>query len=798
MVSPFPFFKGFRYNTGTLQAGDSPVCWAFISNLQSPEWIDLTVPAGLFVAWLLAVILIPHYAVKPVFWIITRTLYRLHPIGRENIPRTGPVLLLSNHVTYVDWLLLWAASPRHVRFVAYKGFTKNPLFKWFLRVTDSILIDGEGGPRQIVQSLKQIAEALDRGEAICLFPEGALSRGSGVMLPFRRGFERVLKQTKNPVTVVPVCLYQLWGSLFSYSGNKVFWKWPQHLPYHVTIVFGKPMPQTVTAMEVRLAIQQLTAETSIIASKHLRPVHRQFVRLASRFRYFRKLCFVDASTPTAREINYLKSLVGCICMARWLKPQIGTEKNVGIWLPTSVGSALANIALAFHHRVSVNLNYTMGMDAIRSAVRQTGMKTIITSKKFLTRAPLEIEGVNLVYLEDALRGITKWQRIRSLLMVVLLPGWVIERLVLRLGGHKIDDLVTIIFSSGSTGEPKGVMLSHRNISSNAVASVSHLGIVPGDSLMGVLPFFHSFGYTVLLWLPLQIGAGVVYYPDPRQAKEIGELCKKFKCMGLISTATFLRFYLRRCDPEDFKALRILVCGAEKLPPALAHEFEAKFGILPMEGYGCTELSPVVSANVPDVELNGTRQIRNKVGTIGHPIPGVAARTVDPDTLNPLAGGVEGMLQIKGPNVMVGYLDRPDLTAKAITDGWYTTGDMAKIDEDGFLTITGRLSRFAKIGGEMVPLEKVEEDLHAVLGTNDRVLAVTAVPDERKGERLIVLHTPAMTMPVKELTDQLGKRGIPNLWIPGDREFYPVPDLPLLGSGKLDLKRVREMALEIVK
>ena len=774
------------------------MCWAYIGNSSSLEWLDLTIPLGLFVLWLLGIFFVPHLAVRPVFWLITRTLYRMHVFGRENIPRTGPVLLLSNHVTYVDWLLIWSAAPRHVRFVAYKGFTKNPLFKWFLRVTDSILIDGEGGPRQIVQSLRQIAEALDRGEAICLFPEGSLSRGSGVMLPFRRGFERVLSQTKQPVPVVPVCLCQLWGSLFSYSQNKVFWKWPQQLPYHATIKFGSVLPSTVTAMEVRLVIQDLGAETSIEASKFYRPVHRQFVRIAARFRNFRLRCWVDASGPEAREVNYLKALVGAMCMSRWLKPRIGTEKNVGVWLPTSMGSALANISLAFHHRVSVNLNYTMGIDAIRSSVKQTGMKTVTTSKKFLSRVPLELEGVEFVYLEDALRGITKWQRIRTLLMVVLLPGWFLDRVVLRLGSHASDDVLTIIFSSGSTGEPKGVMLSQRNIASNAVSAVGHLGINPGDSLMGVLPFFHSFGYSVLLWLPLQIGAAVVFYPDPRQAKEIGELCRRFSCMGLISTATFLRFYLRRCDPADFKSFRLLMCGAEKLPPALAREFEQKFGILPMEGYGCTELSPVVSANVPDIQLNGVRQIRNKVGTIGHPIPGVAARTVDPETLKPIAAGADGMLQIKGPNVMAGYLGRPDLTAKVIHDGWYTTGDMARIDEDGFLTITGRLSRFAKIGGEMVPLEKVEEDMHAVLETNDRVLAVAAVPDERKGERLIVLHTPGMTMTVSDLTDKLGKRGIPNLWIPSDRDFHAVAELPTLGSGKLDLKRVGEMAREVAK
>ncbi len=297
---------------------------------------------------------------------------------------------------------------------------------------------------------------------------------------------------------------------------------------------------------------------------------------------------------------------------------------------------------------------------------------------------------------------------------------------------------------------------------------------------------------------MQIGASAVFYPDPRQAREVGELCRVHRCTGFLGTATFLRFYLRRCQPDDFRTLRLLVCGAEKLPPALAKEFEEKFGVLPMEGYGCTELSPAVAVNVTDVEVKGIKQIRNKIGTVGHPLPGIACRIVEPDTDRPLSPGSEGMLQVKGPNVMPGYLHRPDMTAKVIKDGWYTTGDMARIDDDGFITITGRLSRFAKIAGEMVPLEKVEEDMLALLGTNDRVLAVTAIADDRRGERLIVLHLPGLTIPPHEIGKKLAERGLPNLWIPGDRDYFEVKELPVLGTGKLDLRRLKEMAQEVAR
>jgi acyl-[acyl-carrier-protein]-phospholipid O-acyltransferase / long-chain-fatty-acid--[acyl-carrier-protein] ligase len=766
---------------------------ALISDQSTLEWADLAVLAAAFVLYCLVAIPFPGLVLRPFFWIVTRTIYRIRESGQENVPLTGPALLLSNHVTFIDWLLVWRACPRKVRFVAFAGWTKNPIFRWFLSVTNSILINGEGGPKQIVKSLKQITAALDAGEAICLFPEGALSRGSGVMLPFRRGFEKVLKDAKQPVPVIPIYLSQLWGSVFSYSRGKVLWKIPERIPYRVSVTFGKPLPPTITAPEVRLAIQELSADVMIRESDNLRPVHRQFLRKAARFANMRRVAWIDASAGSPREFSYMTALVGSICLSRWLKTRIGSVQNVGLWLPTSAGSALANIALNFLGRTTVNLNYTAGMDATRSAVKQTGMRTVITSKRFLARVPLELDGVHIIHLEDALAGITKWQRIRTALAVILLPGWFLEYVVLGLRKHKLNDIVTIIFSSGSTGEPKGIPLTYRNIASNCAAAADHFTLVREDRLLGVLPFFHSFGYMVIFWLPLQIGASAVFYPDPRQAKEVGELCRVHRCTGMLGTATFLRFYLRRCQPDDFRTLRLLVCGAEKLPPALAKEFEEKFSVLPMEGYGCTELSPAVAVNVNDVDVKGIKQIRNKIGTVGHPIPGVACRIVDPDTESVLPPGAEGMLQVKGPNLMPGYLNRPDMTAKVIKNGWYTTGDMAKIDEDGFITITGRLSRFAKIAGEMVPLEKVEEDMLAAIGTNDRVLAVTAVPDDRRGERLVVLHLPTFTMPPRELAQKLGERGLPNLWIPGDRDYFEVKELPVLGTGKLDLRRLKEMA-----
>jgi acyl-[acyl-carrier-protein]-phospholipid O-acyltransferase/long-chain-fatty-acid--[acyl-carrier-protein] ligase len=380
---------------------------------------------------------------------------------------------------------------------------------------------------------------------------------------------------------------------------------------------------------------------------------------------------------------------------------------------------------------------------------------------------------------------------------VILPGFLLERL-LGLHKHPMDRLATVIFSSGSTGEPKGVMLTHQNVMANAESMIQAISVDKTDRVLGSLPFFHSFGYTVTLWVPLLVGASTIYHPDPRQAKEIGELCRTHRGTLFLATPTFLRFYLRRCEANDFATVRILICGAEKLPASLARDFQEKFKVLPLEGYGCTELSPTATVNVPDIEIRGMRQVGNKPGTIGQPIPGVAARIVNAETFEPLPIGQEGLLLIEGANVMQGYLGKPELTAQVIRDGWYVTGDIARYDEDGFLTITGRLSRFAKVGGEMVPLEKIEEELHSILGTSERVCAVATVPDEKRGERLVVLHLGLNGVDAGQVCDQLGHKGLPNLWLPGPRDFFQVSELPLLGSGKLDLRQLKEMALEVTK
>jgi acyl-[acyl-carrier-protein]-phospholipid O-acyltransferase/long-chain-fatty-acid--[acyl-carrier-protein] ligase len=740
--------------------------------------------------------------------ILLHALYRFRVYGQHNIPASGPALIVCNHVSAIDWLVLCVACPRRVQFVPTVGMSRNPLLALFLT----------WGRHRTVQPLDSdtpapdafddaVTAALDRGEVVAIFPEERITR-NGQMRPFSRGIERVLRNTSRDVPVIPTCTAGLWGSVFSYKNGSRLGKLPENLRRAVSVWFAAPLPKTASAPEIRAAVAEAQADLAIRESDEIVPVPRWYVQTSSRWRNIFRPAFVDVATGTERRLNCGQGLVACWCLAGWLKKRLASppaisdatgrreldkREPVGLWLPTGLGSTLANIALGFLRITTVNLNYTAGRDAVTSAARQVGMRYVITSRRFEQRVPLELPSdIERIYLEDALAAITKGQKLIRFLAVLILPSLLLERLT-GASQSRPDDILTIIFSSGSTGEPKGVMLTIRNISSNVYGFYVGVDLRRTDRMMATLPFFHSFGYTVCLWAPAVVGMQAVFYPDPRAAKEVGELSRKHRCTILLGTATFLRFYMRRCEPEDFKSLRLLICGAEKLPVKLAKEFEAKFGVLPLEGYGCTELSPVVCTNLHDIEIDGVRQVANRLGTVGQPIPGVVAKAFDPDTLAPLPPGVEGVLCVKGPNVMAGYYGQPERTKKVIFDGWYVTGDMGLIEPDGFIRITGRLSRFAKIAGEMVPLEKLEEEMQDLLGTGERMVAVFPVPDERRGERLIVLYLPEVESKLDEVLKELPKRGLPNLWVPDRRDCYAVEAFPVLGSGKMDLRKAAELA-----
>ncbi len=739
--------------------------------------------------------LLPDFLLRFALLTFTRLFYRIRTAGAENVPRDRGALLVCNHVSYMDALLVLACLQRFVRFIMYRRFYEWPLVNWGCRQLKIIPISGSDRPREMVKSLRGAAELVRNGELVCIFAEGSITR-TGNLLRFQRGFERIMKGLDAPI--IPVYIDRMWGSIFSFEGGRAFWKLPSLSPgrSRVTVSFGEALPASSTSAEIRQAVSELGTEAFALRKSDQVLLHEAFI--ASARSASGRLCMADT---TGASLSYRRALWSAIALADHLRKRLaGGPECVGVLLPATAAAALTNISLLLAGKVAVNLNWTAGRESIRSAVLQCGVRQIITSREFLKKVELESLGLAVgvdspqhLYVEDLKAAIGPGRRLLAALKGEFLPQWLL-RLLYGKRGRDIDALSTIIFSSGSTGEPKGVMLTHANVMSNLEGLSQVFAAGGNDRIAGVLPFFHALGFTATLWLPLVKRIGAVYHPNPTDGRAVGALVREFGATALLATPTFLRIYTRAVLPGDFGSLKDVMVGAEKLRDEVAAAFFNKFGVRPAEGYGCTECAPVVSINVPDFRAPGVMQKGTKPGTIGQALPGVSVRVVDPESFVPLAPGTDGLLLVKGANVMKGYLNRPELTAEVMRGGWYVTGDIARLDEDGFITITDRLSRFSKIGGEMVPHGRVEEEIEKILGGEELLVAVTAVPDEKRGERLVVLHK-RLPVSVEELREKLVASELPRLWVPRREDFHEVEDIPVLGTGKLDLKGIKHLAAE---
>ena len=730
-------------------------------------------------------ILLPEWFGRLILFFITHTVYRVKVLGRDNFPDKSGALLVCNHMSFVDVALLIASTDRPIRFLMFKGLYDNRIIHPFASMMKAIPISSEQRPREMIRSLRTASDALRNDEIVCIFAEGQITR-TGQMLPFRRGLERIMKGVDVPI--IPVNLDGVWGSIFSFERGRFLWKMPRRIPYPVTVSFGQPMPSTSTAVSIRAAVQDLQAEAFQQRKRRMRTLDRAFVHTARRFPL--RFMMADGKTP---KVRFISALSKTIFIARRLRPVTGDREMIGLLLPPSVGGALTNYALTLLGRVPVNLNYTASSEVIGSCARQCDVDVVITSKAFVERfQKLEIPG-RTIFLEDILQSPRVTERLIALLLTFAVPQSLLRKVIGAYAKqNSVDDLATVIFSSGSTGDPKGVMLTHYNLTSN-IQQVSQVFMLDNrDKILGILPFFHSFGFMAALWMPAVNGFGVVYHPNPLDAKVIGELVSQYRVTFLIATPTFLQAYMRRCSPESFGSLQYVLVGAEKLSDRIAVAFEDQFGIRPLEGYGCTECSPVVTVNGRGFRASGFHQIGARRGKIGHPLPGITVKVMDLDTGMPVASGTPGMLLVKGPNVMKGYLGKPEKTAEVLHDGWYTTGDVAILEEDGFLTITDRLSRFSKIGGEMVPHVRIEDKLQELSGVTEQVFAVTSLPDEKKGERIIVISTLADEK-LAPVVEKFAQCDLPALWKPRANQFFHVEALPILGTGKIDLRGVKSLA-----
>jgi acyl-[acyl-carrier-protein]-phospholipid O-acyltransferase/long-chain-fatty-acid--[acyl-carrier-protein] ligase len=728
--------------------------------------------------------------VRFTLWIASRIVYRIRVHGLENVPREGPALIVANHVTWIDGVLLVVTLPRHARYLVWGDFVAMPSLNWLARIMHIIPVKATDGPRALIRSLQTARQALVDGHLVVIFAEGQLSR-TGQMNPFQRGLLRIVDGTDAPV--IPTYLDGLWGSWFSYQGGTYLRKWPTKFPYPCQILFGEPLHGVTDVWPVQESVRRLGPLANELRKDRQMLLPRQMLRMMRRQSRKSKLADSSGVSLTGREV-LLRSLgLRRILLKGVIQPD---EQYVAALLPPSVGGVVVNATLALMRRISVNLNYTASAGVMNSCIAQVGARRVLTSRRVTDKLGVTLDAP-FVFLEDLKDTLSLWDKLVVAFQAYVLPVFLLERW-LGLTKDRPDDTLTVIFTSGSTGEPKGVMLTHWNIASNLEAEMQVFDFKQSDVMIGLLPFFHSFGYTVTLWSPLVLIVKAAYHFNPLDAKTVGELTQQHKGTVLLATPTFLRTYVKRCEPEQMKTLRLVIVGAEKLPRDLTDAFEARFGLRPLEGYGCTELSPLVSCNLPDFDDGRLKQVCTREGSVGRPLPGMAARIIDPDTHEELPIDTPGLLLIKGPNVMKGYLGKPELTAQVVRDGWYTTGDIARLDSDGYITITDRVSRFSKIGGEMVPHLLVEQKLAKIMsaGEDDAELrvVVTAVPDPRKGERLVVVHK-ACDKSLDAVCQELGESGLPNLWLPSRDSFMQVEAIPVLGTGKLDLKGVRNLALE---
>jgi len=718
--------------------------------------------------------------------------YHISVQGFDNLPARGGVLMLGNHISFLDWAMIQIACPRQVRFVMHKRYYQRWYLQWFLDFFGVIPIAGG----QSAEALKKVNEMLKAGEVVCLFPEGAISR-NGQLGEFKRGFEKVVENVD--AVILPFFLRGLWGSRFSRSNTHMRTLRAGGLRRDVIVSFGPPMDINSKAPEVKSKVFDLSINAWQGYTQGLDSVPMSWMETVKR--QGNKLCMTEAQGGV--PLSGYKALTASIAFSQLIKSR-SQEKNVGILLPTSSAGMLTNMAVMLLGKIVVNLNYTASVESLLAAVEKADVRSIYTSTRFVKK--LQQRGidlsdlfakVNVFYLEELKEEISSTKKLFLFALTKLLPAtWLYS-----LFGKRVDisSPVAILFSSGSEGSPKGVVLSHENLMGNIKQVSDMLDVEVNDVMMGSLPQFHAFGLTVTGLLPLIEGIPVIFHPDPTDVLNIAKAITEHKVTVMCGTSTFLRLYVRnrRVLPLMLQSLRLVVAGAERLNKDVRNSFEQKFNKPIYEGYGTTETTPVAGVNVPD-RLDATTwrvQTGNKLGTVGLPLPGSSFRIVDPETLETLPVNQDGLILIGGTQVMLGYLNDNEKTKDVIIqlDGqrWYKSGDKGHLDEDGFLSIVDRYSRFAKIGGEMISLGAIEESVSKMLPEEVEVLA-TAVPDNKKGEKVVLLFNGDIDE--KELKIRIKTSELNSLMIPS--EYLSVESIPKLGTGKSDFKTAKEIALAV--
>jgi acyl-[acyl-carrier-protein]-phospholipid O-acyltransferase/long-chain-fatty-acid--[acyl-carrier-protein] ligase len=706
--------------------------------------------------------------------VVDRALYRVRAQGVDFIPRTGPAILLANHLSTVDPVLLRRALPRAPRFLAFEKF-------------------GAVETREKFEA--RLTRTLKNGELVCLFPEvspSAFGQPHRFNVDLLAAALRAARASDAPI--IPVGHDGIWGSAFSYSWRKYGVKKVRWTRLPISVHAGAPLPISRSADVMSVSIQLRGALLDLIAAAFAdRPILRRHLGrevVKSLAGKPGRVAVIDR-TGERREVSAARVFAAAAAVSRWLRREV-PARRVGIVLPPGAGAVIANAAVLFAGKTPVNLNFTAGASTLRASFELGEVDTVITAKAMQEKLPDFPWPSRVIDLRATLDSLGKATLLTWLIGAWVWPSeWLSALLQIPRRGDREE--AALLFTSGSAGAPKGVVLTHRNVLANCEQLTSTNVLPEAVTLLGCLPVFHSFGFTITIWYALLRRMRLVTIPSPLDTKRMIDAIRDERITCVVAAPTFLRPWLKKAQASDVRSLGLLVSGAEKMPLELHASFLETLQVEVMQGYGLTETTPVTNMNIEDDAFGGG-QVGKRLGSVGRMLPGITARIVDPDTGEALPLNRTGMLLFRGENVFGGYLKDPEKTKVALRDGWFVTGDLARFDEDGFLFIEGRLSRFSKIGGEMVPHGTIEQKINSLFGFDQRdavVLVVVGVPDASKGEALVVITTEALA--AEEVREKLSEAGFANLWIP--RVIKRVEKIPLLGTGKVDMQACKRIAVE---
>lgn len=702
--------------------------------------------------------------------------------GESKIPDSG-ILIIANRLSFEDLLHLEKKiGDRELVYLIERGLDYDPLLQAHLEKDDTYALEFSSDEGTKAAFKKELHQYISDGKVVIFIPGVAHTR-SGQVIGVPSAILQFLTSCGAPILPLYV----------DHPEETALGVESRAETERIVLSFGEPLQREASNL-ANFTENLLIASETAYSQRPVLQSHLAFELLRGLKKHSRRAEILDGLDGGV--LRFDKLLAAAIAFSKVIKKET-KKKRVGIILPPGKGGMLANVAVLLAGKIPVNLNFTAGEKAIASCIEQADLDKFISADPFIRKMSSFSWPPNrqMILLDRVLPGIKKniilWLGISKLCSAGMLASML---KVPRKGGH---EEAVLLFTSGSSGDPKGVILSHRNLLSNVNQFGARIDLKSDDRVLGCLPLFHSFGCTVTMLYPIIEGISLVTYPSPLETVKLAELIEKHQVSLVIATPTFLRGYLRRAKKEQFESVKLVITGAEKLPAKVAESFKKRFGIPVLEGYGLTETSPVSNVNMPDPEIEDKRNPvlpNNRSGSVGQFIPGVAVRITDPDTHEPLPLHDSGMIWLRGPNIFEGYLNEPEKTESVMQNGWFMTGDIGRVDEDGFLFIEGRLSRFSKIGGEMVPHETVEDAINKAAGHSDdeRKIAVMGVPDEAKGEALVLISADP-DVNLKDLRAKMLEDGIPALWVP--KKIVDVEEIPILASGKLDIKACDTIAKE---